>query len=724
VKYGHDNIVPSTQSIRFEGATATLDLDNHGQQISHLQSTADGNGIVDFGDGDEAGFLQVTNVARPFTSGTAYTRPSGFLFDDVLFDQVLGSAVVRLLDADNQPTGANGYGYYYHADAAAGLAQVAQLVDVTPSASNGILYTVGGWRGTFAGKGVLELNQPNAAGSTYTVPDTAAPAWNNGVPAARQSKGGALPFQIRLASADTVLVIRPNNHLDYYQDAIDNDVDLAANTQSTGISANNALRTVARSDADWTAARFNGGLLALESFGGDKTHTQAGFVQNVRVDVRQGTLRIVATTAGPANPSAFEDNIFKSLNVAEGATFRLDDETAPNPDNASFAAAFRHIPGANAWADRRSVWARVDGLTGTGTIDLGATTPEVVLTSSPATLRTTGQNFGNAVDFNFSGTVGNFITGNGGIRIFGGRVVRFTNTQNDFAGPFLVNGTLEVAGDHTTGYRNYIYAASGGGVKSVGGTHAIESSLLFDKNSYIYTNVSDGNVDYLIANGGVSLAATVAPDDKVYVTAPSVNAKAGDNVIVLKGDGVQTLQPRIVVTDNNGRPVHDKWEVRATANNELILHALKDLSDADNPNDPVNPDQPVDDFTFGNAVNSATEISGTVTVAGAPAGVKVTFDLLRDGTAIATMDADTDANGVAAYAFTPALASLTEFTGSYTVRASADGYESGSRTVTVDDGGGSVTPGKGGSGGGCDAGFGLFGLLAATGAVTLLRRKG
>ncbi|MDR1020861.1 MAG: SYNERG-CTERM sorting domain-containing protein [Synergistaceae bacterium] len=35
------------------------------------------------------------------------------------------------------------------------------------------------------------------------------------------------------------------------------------------------------------------------------------------------------------------------------------------------------------------------------------------------------------------------------------------------------------------------------------------------------------------------------------------------------------------------------------------------------------------------------------------------------------------------------------------------------------------TPGSRDSGGGgCDAGFGLFGLLAATGAVTLLRKKG
>jgi hypothetical protein len=32
--------------------------------------------------------------------------------------------------------------------------------------------------------------------------------------------------------------------------------------------------------------------------------------------------------------------------------------------------------------------------------------------------------------------------------------------------------------------------------------------------------------------------------------------------------------------------------------------------------------------------------------------------------------------------------------------------------------------GRGSSGRGCDAGFGLFGLLAATGAVALLRRKG
>jgi hypothetical protein len=42
-----------------------------------------------------------------------------------------------------------------------------------------------------------------------------------------------------------------------------------------------------------------------------------------------------------------------------------------------------------------------------------------------------------------------------------------------------------------------------------------------------------------------------------------------------------------------------------------------------------------------------------------------------------------------------------------------------SETVRVED-----SDDKPGSGGGCDAGFGLFGLLAATGAVALLRRKG
>ncbi|MDR1516115.1 MAG: SYNERG-CTERM sorting domain-containing protein, partial [Synergistaceae bacterium] len=57
----------------------------------------------------------------------------------------------------------------------------------------------------------------------------------------------------------------------------------------------------------------------------------------------------------------------------------------------------------------------------------------------------------------------------------------------------------------------------------------------------------------------------------------------------------------------------------------------------------------------------------------------------------------------------------------YIIEAVGDGLEpvrSERITTAAKD-----TPITGGSSGGCDAGFGVFGLLAATGAVALLRKK-
>ncbi|MDR0648191.1 MAG: hypothetical protein LBF92_02495 [Synergistaceae bacterium] len=56
--------------------------------------------------------------------------------------------------------------------------------------------------------------------------------------------------------------------------------------------------------------------------------------------------------------------------------------------------------------------------------------------------------------------------------------------------------------------------------------------------------------------------------------------------------------------------------------------------------------------------------------------------------------------------------------GRYVVRVSSSEFQ------TVKYSGEVVMPGSGGGGGGCDAGAGIFGLLAATGAAALIRRKG
>jgi Synergist-CTERM protein sorting domain-containing protein len=463
----------------------------------------------------------------------------------------------------------------------------------------------------------------------------------------------------------------------------------------------------------------------------------AGFVQNVRVKIASGTLRLVATNAGPTRISAFNDNVFRSLEIVGGATFRLDDDSAPNNNNASVVAGFdsyNPIGGGAAVARLApSVWARLDGLSGSGTIDLGSATPVVTLNADPATLTADAAFSGNGIDFNFSGNVDNRITGMGGIRVWGGRTVRFTNTANDFEGPILINGTLEVSGDHTTGDLNNVYVGSGGGIKAVNGVHSIESHLLFDKNSYIYTDVTDGKVSYLDVKGGIQLASAFQPGDKIKLTAPLVNAKAGDNVIILHGDGVNTLVDRIMVSDNNGAPVLDKWAVRATVNNELVLNALQDVNDGDNPNpggptDPGTPPPPPAEVPAGIAIatsKTATTVTVNVTYGNpdkTPAVGKTVTVTLTGGAAPESKTVTIGADGKGLTTFTGLTANT-----SYTISAadSADAsIKAPDETVKTDE---ATTPppggetGSGSGGGGCDAGFaGAVLLLAAP----LFLRKG
>jgi Synergist-CTERM protein sorting domain-containing protein len=150
--------------------------------------------------------------------------------------------------------------------------------------------------------------------------------------------------------------------------------------------------------------------------------------------------------------------------------------------------------------------------------------------------------------------------------------------------------------------------------------------------------------------------------------------------------------------------------------------------------DPTDPGTtPSPNFTFeGTGTATADLISGSIKLvdnAGAPvASTDVTVELFRTGVeqisanALVTEITTTDeTNGVAAYDFEPADANLTAFEAgvTYVVKASAEGYTAATKSVTIPGG----APITGSSSSGCDAGFGVFALLAATGAATLLRKK-
>jgi hypothetical protein len=145
--------------------------------------------------------------------------------------------------------------------------------------------------------------------------------------------------------------------------------------------------------------------------------------------------------------------------------------------------------------------------------------------------------------------------------------------------------------------------------------------------------------------------------------------------------------------------------------------------------DPAQPSEPgtTDPVT---ATPDYASLSLTVSVRDSSVANKaVTFTLTPVESSVAARNAatpvsktvDADAQGFATWTFT----NLEKVEYSLKV-TDPDGAQIGNaRTFDFSDGGTVEPPASGsGGGGGCDAGFGLFGLLAAAGAAALLRRKG
>jgi Synergist-CTERM protein sorting domain-containing protein len=144
---------------------------------------------------------------------------------------------------------------------------------------------------------------------------------------------------------------------------------------------------------------------------------------------------------------------------------------------------------------------------------------------------------------------------------------------------------------------------------------------------------------------------------------------------------------------------------------------IKDTIDPDLPAEPG----PTDPVT---ATPDYTALTLTASVRDASvANKEVTFTLepvTAGAAATLTETATADAQG---YAGPVTFSNLAKVQYRLTV-TDPDGVTVGSaRTFDFSQGGGSSPVGTGGSSGGCDAGFGAFALLAATGAVTLIRRK-
>jgi Synergist-CTERM protein sorting domain-containing protein len=181
---------------------------------------------------------------------------------------------------------------------------------------------------------------------------------------------------------------------------------------------------------------------------------------------------------------------------------------------------------------------------------------------------------------------------------------------------------------------------------------------------------------------------------------------------------------------NNTLDLTTKVVAHVDENPYVIYLEFKESVDPTDPGTTPNPN-----FTFaGDSASTTSAIGGTITLtddAGAPvASADIAVRLFHSGGVNTGDDANaiagpktytTDDAGVITYEFTPTDAELTAFEAgaTYVVKASADGYSPAVRNVTI-PGGSSVT---GSSSSGCDVGFGVFALLAATGAVTLLRKK-
>jgi Synergist-CTERM protein sorting domain-containing protein len=328
--------------------------------------------------------------------------------------------------------------------------------------------------------------------------------------------------------------------------------------------------------------------------------------------------------------------------------------------------------------------------------------------------------------------LGGYPVGVGGTKPFGEIFIRqdaglsLEDGVNDFS------DTLDVAVEDNSRIR--VYVTEDDVVSSR--LAALQQDALFEARSinYSYLGTGDNNTDKRLTiqldlsklpvqhslNAGSwikVITSAIAPDfDNLHRRTPT-------------GTGAYEDYKKVRIVDQDFRDLED-WAVADLDINthSILVNVIKDFE-----REPVDPDQPSPNFTFeGTSTATADLISGTVKLvddAGAPVvSTDVTVELFRTGVeqtsanALVTEITTTDeTNGVAAYDFEPSDANLTAFEAgvTYVVRASAEGYTAATKSVTIPGG----APITGSSSSGCDAGFGVFALLAATGAVTLLRKK-
>jgi Synergist-CTERM protein sorting domain-containing protein len=328
--------------------------------------------------------------------------------------------------------------------------------------------------------------------------------------------------------------------------------------------------------------------------------------------------------------------------------------------------------------------------------------------------------------------LGGYPVGVGGTKPFGEIFIRqdaglsLEDGVNDFS------DTLDVAVEDNSRIR--VYVTEDDVVSSR--IAALQQDALFEARSINYSNLGTGD-------GHADKRLTIQLDLSKLPVQHSLNAGSWIKVITSAiapdfdnlhrrtptGTGAYEDYKKVRIVDQDFRDLED-WAVADLDINTftILVNVIKDFE-----REPVDPDQPSPNFTFeGAGTATADLISGTVKLvddAGAPVvSTDVTVELFRTGVeqtsanALVTEIVTTDeTDGVADYEFEPADAGLTAFEAgvTYVVRASADGYVAGTRSVTIPGG----SPISGSSSSGCDAGFGIFALLAATGAVTLLRKK-
>ncbi|MDR1019976.1 MAG: hypothetical protein LBL73_04375 [Synergistaceae bacterium] len=267
----------------------------------------------------------------------------------------------------------------------------------------------------------------------------------------------------------------------------------------------------------------------------------------------------------------------------------------------------------------------------------------------------------------------------------------------------------------------------------------------FISNNFLYFEATH-NIDVPVFGTPTGLA--VAPGDPYRIVIPvttTTNLRAGTlSLAGLTADADPVLDAANNIVITGTAPELDEGEEQRVLrfNVGITSGSLGDTLGYSNTEDftltvragdvPPTPAENEHNF-YASVTATSADISGTVTVRPVPGtsdqvipsqAFALSLKLAEapaDAEAIYTGTYTSDANGTAAFSITegaPYTAGA-----KYVITASGTNLTSRVFEVTIP----SVTPTPdrdSGSGGGCDAGFGLFGLFAATGAVTLLRRKG